>query len=74
MKRPFIFGLAFAVVLGLIGLFIGTNIGGNYFPNFEFFGGKGYEATGYLGALIGALLGLFLGVLLGKRNNPTKLP
>ena len=31
------------------------NIGGNHLSEFEFMGGRGYEAVGYLGALVGAL-------------------
>lgn len=61
MKRKVLIGLVLGVVLALIGLFVGTNIGGNYFPDFEFLGGRGYEATGYLGGIIGALLGLLIG-------------
>lgn len=41
------------------------NIGGNYFAEFEFMGGRGYEAVGYLGAITGAAIGMLLGVLLG---------
>lgn len=60
MIRKILFMFVIASILAIIGLFIGANIGGNFFPNFEFMGGRGYEATGYLGALIGALIGLLL--------------
>ena len=49
----------------VIGLFIGMNIGGNYFAEFEFMGGRGYEAVGYLGAITGAAICMLLGVLFG---------
>lgn len=63
MNRKIIFGIIGGAILAVIGLFIGMNIGGNYFPDFRFLTGRGYEATGYLGALIGALIGIILGVL-----------
>lgn len=59
----------FIIVLGLIlGLWIGTNVGGNYFPDFEFLGGQGYEATGYLGSIIGGLLALILSLTLAFKE------
>lgn len=70
MKRKVLFGTIGFVLLSAVGLFVGMNIGGNYFPDFEFMGGRGYEATGYLGAIIGAVAGVLLGTLLeGKRSN-----
>lgn len=48
------------------------NIGGNYFPDFEFMSGRGYEATGYLGAIIGAVIGMLLGILLGIKLSGRK--
>ena len=65
----FLFGIIGGVILSLIGLFIGMNIGGNYFTSFEFMGQRGYEAVGYLGALIGAIVGFLFGVLLGDRQS-----
>ena len=54
---------AVRVLAGLIGLIVGAGVGfvigatygGNYAVEFEFAGGRGYEATGPLGAIIGAL-------------------
>jgi hypothetical protein len=48
-----------AALIGLIvgagvGWVIGATYGGNYAVDFEFAGGRGYEATGPLGAMIGA--------------------
>lgn len=51
MKKKILFGINGGVILSLIGLFIGMNIGGNYFTNFEFMDQRGYELGGYLGAL-----------------------
>ena len=69
IKRKILYGLGGGVILSVIGLVIGLitgmNIGGNHFAEFEFMGGRGYEAVGYLGALIGAAVGMLLGVLLG---------
>lgn len=64
MTRKILFGFFGAIFLSLIGLFVGINIGGNYFTGFQFMGGTGYEAVGYLGALIGAIVGVLLGVFL----------
>ena len=47
------------------GININVNIGGNYFTDFQFMGGRGYEAVGYLGAIIGTIIGMLLGILLG---------
>lgn len=70
MKNKILFGLIGGVFLSIVGLFIGMNIGGNYFTSFEFMGGRGYEATGYLGAIIGVVIGVSLGVFAGaKRSN-----
>ena len=69
IKRKILYGVSVGLILSviglLIGLFIGMNIGGNYFADFEFMSGRGYEAVGYLGAIIGAAVCMFLGVLLG---------
>lgn len=69
MKRKLILILSFTIILTIVAFFIGMNVGGNYYPDFEFMGGKGYEATGYLGALIGAVLGLIIGVMLSQKQN-----
>lgn len=73
MNRKFIFSLGGAIILSLLGLIvgfmIGVNVGGNYFTSFEFLGGRGYEASGYLGAIVGALVGLVIGALIGSRSS-----
>ncbi|HLQ83641.1 MAG TPA: hypothetical protein VK121_07380 [Pseudogracilibacillus sp.] len=57
ITKKIIYGLIGGIVIAFIGLivgrFIGVNIGGDYFPHFQFMGGNGYEATGYLGGSIG---------------------
>lgn len=69
MKRKILYGIGGGAILSLIGLVIGMitglNIGGNYYTEFEFCGGRGYEAVGYLGAIMGATIGMLLGALLG---------
>lgn len=71
MKREIFYGLGGGLILSAIGLVIGLvtgfNIGGNYYPEFAFLGVRGYEATGYLGAMFGAAAGMFLGVLVGVK-------
>lgn len=69
----FITGVILVAVGYVIGLFVGINIGGNYFTDFHFMSGVGYEATGYLGGIIGAIVGLLLGIFLYvKRSNKNK--
>jgi len=64
-----IIGGAILLVIGSIfGLIIGAFIGGNYFTAFEFFGVRGYEAVGDIGALQGAAIGALLGALMGVIN------
>lgn len=53
-----------AIVGSIIGLFYGMNVGGNYFEDFVFNGGRGYEAVGQIGAMVGGLLGAVCGWLL----------
>jgi hypothetical protein len=48
--------LIYVFLLSIIFMLVGMNVGGNYFTNFELFGTKGYEATGYLGFLIGLVI------------------
>lgn len=69
MNRKVSFGLIGGIILALVGLFIGMNIGGNYFTSFEFLSARGYEATGYLGAIIGGIIGVILGVLLANKGS-----
>lgn len=76
MKHKILYGFTGGVILSIIGLviglFTGMNIGGNYLTGFEFMGGRGYEAVGYLGAIIGATIGLLLGVLSGVKLSDKK--
>lgn len=72
MKKKILFGITGGVILSLIGLVIGMNVGGNYFTSFEFMDQRGYEAVGYLGAIIGAVVGALLGVLSGDRLSGKK--
>lgn len=79
MNCKVMYGLGGGLILSLIGLvmglFIGMNIGGNYFTSFEFMSARGYEAVGYLGSIIGAIIGMVLGVWLGiKRSSKMKKP
>ncbi|MFE8699419.1 hypothetical protein ACFYKX_02150 [Cytobacillus sp. FJAT-54145] len=48
----------------LMGFHTGTNLGGNYFADFIFHGLRGYEATGFIGAILGALLGGTCGLVI----------
>jgi len=45
-------------VFGIIGLFIGVQLGGNFATQFVFNGVQGYEATGQICFILGALIGL----------------
>ena len=57
-------------VSGVIGLIVGTLIGGNYAEQFVFNGVRGYEATGQVGLIFGALIGLISSWwFLFKRNS-----
>jgi len=71
MIRKILYGVSGGSILSLIGLVFGMitglNIGGNYYTDFEFCGGRGYEAVGYLGAMMGATIGMLLGALLGVK-------
>lgn len=48
----------------VVGLTTGMNIGGNHYPDLEFEGMRGYEATGTIGLRIGAVIGAVGGLLL----------
>ena len=64
-KLLIMLGLAFGIfALGIAFLLLGMTIGGNYFVDFEFLGGRGYEATGTLGFMIGIVLGVILSVII----------
>lgn len=71
MFRRTLFAIVGALVLlitgAVVGTFVGIDIGGNYFPAFEFAGSRGYEATGLIGFWVGAALGAVLGAWLGSR-------
>ena len=72
-KIILIFGLiVITILLGILFLLLGMNIGGNFFSDFEFLGRRGYEATGTLGFIIGISIGIILSILtlylLHKRN------
>ncbi len=56
--------LLLSFILGIVFMFLGMNIGGNYFANYEMFGVRGYEATGYLGFIFGIVVGLVFSVTL----------
>ena len=47
-------------ILGMLGMFIGALIGGNYATGFQFNGLRGYEATGQVGFILGAALGVLI--------------
>lgn len=54
---------------GVLGIFLGALIGGNYAPQFSFNGVQGYEAAGQLGLIIGAVIGGVAGYLLKRRTS-----
>lgn len=72
MKGRIMFVLIGLVIFSFVGLLVGTNISGNYDIGFEFLGGVGYEATGYLGAIIGAAIGALLSFLADLKLSNTK--
>ncbi|NMD72638.1 hypothetical protein HHO41_20585 [Bacillus sp. DNRA2] len=64
MMRLTSVGIIIGAIMGsIIGLFFGMNLGGNYFEDFVFNGGRGYEAVGQIGAMLGGLLGAACGWL-----------
>ena len=71
MSRRTLYGVAggiiFLVIGALIGFLIGTYIGGNYYPDFELWTWRGYEAIGWIGIIVGGLLGALLGYRIGLR-------
>ena len=48
---------------GILGLLIGSTMGGNIAVDFQFAGNRGYEAAGLLGALIGLAVGIVGGAI-----------
>jgi hypothetical protein len=59
--------IAGGLALGAVGCIGGALFGGNYATDFQFGDARGYEATGYLGAIIGLALGAGLAALLASR-------
>jgi hypothetical protein len=57
-------GLIGGITIALCGLVVGAYYGGNYAPDVEFNGVRGYEATGQIGAILGFVAGGSLGALL----------
>ena len=63
----FISSVMGSIVLGIIGLWVGATIGGNFgFP--EFGGNTGYEAGGVFFAIVGISLGSLLGIINAKKR------
>jgi hypothetical protein len=59
------------ILLGIIGLAIGSTIGGNFgFP--EFGGNAGYESGGVFFAIVGISLGSLLGIIIAKKIQKEK--
>lgn len=71
MTRKILYGICGGAILSIIGLFlgafIGMFIGGNFLPEFEFAGRRGYEAVGQIGVIVGTVIGALLGALLGVK-------
>ena len=67
--------LLIALTAGVVGLLVGTAIGGNWAEDFRFAGNRGYEATGVLGAIIGLAVGIVGGAIalawLPRHNRPS---
>lgn len=66
--------LLFLILGFIIGLLIGTSIGGNYFTDFTFLTYRGYEAVEVIGAAIGSLLGILVGGQIGVAFANRKQP
>ena len=66
----FIAAISAGSIIGMLGLVLGANYGGNYgcFPFINaLFGTRGYESCGSFFALLGIILGALLGVYLVKK-------
>jgi hypothetical protein len=62
-------GVAIGALLGAaLGLVFGANIGGNYAPDSEILGLRGYEGAGRLGLLLGVVAGGLCGRLLARKR------
>lgn len=67
----FVSSLICGMLLGIAGLVIGVEIGGNYgFPSFG--GNYGYEAGGVFFAIVGISLGSLLGIMAVKKMQKEK--
>lgn len=67
-RMKYITKIAYLLIFAVIGLSEAVTYGGNYAPNFEFMGDRGYLATGPIGIALGAIVGLVLGTVLVKRR------
>ncbi len=63
--KAIVLATVLAFVGSVLGWTIGATVGGNWAPDFQYAGTRGYEAAGALGAIIGAIglggCGMFLG-------------
>ena len=66
-KTKLVLGIVGTIILGLIlavvGLFVGSILGGNGIINIEFLGLVGYESAGMLFLIIGGILGIIIGAI-----------
>jgi len=60
--------IASGLGIGLLGMFVGAWLGGNYFESFRFASVRGYEATGQVGFIIGMTIGIFLSEYFWRRR------
>jgi hypothetical protein len=63
MVKQVLIGGGVALLGMVVGGYSGMTYAGNFAPNFEFLGLRGYEAGGSLGALAGLVVGGLVGVL-----------
>lgn len=57
-----------ALLGAMMGLVLGANIGGNWAPDSEILGLRGYEGAGRLGLLLGLAAGGMGGMLLARKR------
>jgi hypothetical protein len=67
VAQPMLGGVG-VVVGAVLGLIVGADIGGNWFPSASFGGMNGYEFTGFVGAVLGGMLLGVVGVWLAGRR------
>lgn len=62
MKKLLLIAMSLLLILtlGIFGLIIGANYGGNYMTTYHAFGVTGYEATGIWGFILGSGLGVII--------------